>query len=377
MGFRPSELSKLPVSGPFRFESVTPEFRPAPGAQPELPEPRTGQPARLNSLTFRWYPDRGAVIAAFRAGKINIATGLTDADLEGVTDLGAQVSTRSAQLYESFRPNWSPDACSTSVDITTRGPGCPMADPAIRKAVAAAIDTTAIVRSALGDAFRPPATSVAPGAWFYTRQSPPAFDPAKARQILESAGWTDPNRDEIREKDGLKARIEICTTTRQSRLDTVTLVAASLKDVGIDAIPREVDPAGMFAAYDQSTRDTPCALRRGNFDLALQSLTSSIDPSDFFFRYHSSQFEPDGENDARVSNVGIDVALETVKSTVNPAVTRDAMAEFQKIYLDQTVEIPLYFQQIVELQSPKLGNVIGGSTLGGVTWNAADWFVKG
>jgi ABC-type transport system substrate-binding protein len=218
---------------------------------------------------------------------------------------------------------------------------------------------------------------VSPQEWYYTRQAAPVFDPAKARQILQAAGWIDANRDGIREKDGLMARIEICTTTRQARLDAATLAAASLKDVGIDAVPREVDPADMFAAYDRSNRQTPCGLRHGNFDLALQSLTSSIDPSDYFFRYHSSQFEPDGENDARVSNVGIDVALDTVKSSVNAAVIRDAMAEFQKIYVDQTVEIPIYFQQTVELHAPKLGNVVGGSPLGGITWNAADWFVTG
>jgi ABC-type transport system substrate-binding protein len=133
----------------------------------------------------------------------------------------------------------------------------------------------------------------------------------------------------------------------------------------------------MFATYDRSGTATPCALQRGNFDLALHSLTASIDPRDYYFKYHSSQFEPDGQNDARINNVGIDVALETVGSSVHPAVIRDAMIEFQEIYVEQVVEIPMYVSETVELRAPKIGNVVGGSPLGGATWNVADWFVKG
>jgi ABC-type transport system substrate-binding protein len=133
----------------------------------------------------------------------------------------------------------------------------------------------------------------------------------------------------------------------------------------------------MFATYDRSSSATPCALQRGHFDLALHSLTSSIDPRDYYFKYHSSQFEPDGQNDARVNNVGVDVALETVTSSVHLAVIRDAMIEFQEIYVEQTVEIPFSVSETVELHGPKAGNAFGGSPVGGATWNVADWFVKG
>ena len=107
-------------------------------------------------------------------------------------------------------------------------------------------------------------------------------------------------------------------------------------------------------------------MQRGNFDLAIHSLTSSIDPGDYYFKYHSSQFEPDGQNDARVDNVGIDVALETVTGSVHLAVIRDAMIEFQEIFVEQVVEIPLYFSETVELHSPKVGNVRRRLTRGGL-----------
>jgi ABC-type transport system substrate-binding protein len=61
---------------------------------------------------------------------------------------------------------------------------------------------------------------------------------------------------------------------------------------------------------------------------------------------------------------------------VDFAVIKDAMAEFQQIYVEKTVEIPLYYRKQVELASPKVGNFFANPTQAGLTWNAVDWFVK-
>jgi ABC-type transport system substrate-binding protein len=53
------------------------------------------------------------------------------------------------------------------------------------------------------------------------------------------------------------------------------------------------------------------------------------------------------------------------------------MAEFQKVYVEKTVEIPLYYRKNVDLASPKVGNFFANPTQAGPTWNAVDWFVKG
>jgi hypothetical protein len=49
----------------------------------------------------------------------------------------------------------------------------------------------------------------------------------------------------------------------------------------------------------------------------------------------------------------------------------------QEIYVAQAGEIPTYVSETVELHAPKVGNAVGGSSVGGATWNLADWFVKG
>ena len=65
------------------------------------------------------------------------------------------------------------------------------------------------------------------------------------------------------------------------------------------------------------------------------------------------------------------------RDIVDFAEIRDAMADFQRIYVEKTVEIPLYYRKNVELVGDKLGNFFANPTQAGPTWNAADWYVAG
>jgi peptide/nickel transport system substrate-binding protein len=385
-GFRPDEIANLPVSGPFKFESVTPQAELRLARNDNFQNSRTGQPANLDSVVFKWYGDPDAMIAGFRNGEIDVAFDLQDSDIPKVQDLGDQVSAIPALLYEFLRPNWSPaDAvndelgvggCSRNAAVQDRGEGCPTADPALRAAIAYAIDKNEINTRLLGGNAQVANTNISPSAWFYADQPPTTYDPERAKQILADGGWTDSDGDGVVEKDGTKAKIELCTTNRQVRQDTLALISSWLKAVGIDSVINPVAPSDIFADYNEGTVDTPCILARSNFDLAEHAFSSSIDPLGNYFSYHSSQNRPTGANDAQVSNPDVDKALDDVKNNVDFNLIRDAMASFQKAYVEQTVEIPLYYRKNVELANPRVGNFFANGTQVGSTWNGEDWFVQ-
>ena len=386
-GFRANEVADLPVSGAFKFESVTPLAELRLAKNPNYTSFATGKPAHLDSLIFKWYGDADLMIAGYSAGEVDFATDLQDSDLPKLANLPPeQVSAIPALTYEFLRPNWSEGpfdettqvgGCSRNPIVQDRGDLCPMADPAVRSAIPYAIDKDEINTRLLGGLVQIANTSITPSAWFYADQPPATFDPEKAKQMLEDAGWTDSDNDGVREKDGTKLKIELCTTTRQVRIDTLGLIADWLADVGFEAIPNPVPAADIFADYNEATVDTPCALSKSNFDLAEHAFTSSIDPLGNYFNYHSSQFEPNGANDAQVVDSGIDDALDAVKDNVDFGVIKDAMAEFQQIYAEKTVEIPLYYRKQVDLAAPNVGNFFANPTQAGPTWNAVDWYVKG
>jgi peptide/nickel transport system substrate-binding protein len=385
-GFELDKIADMPVPGPFKYESVTPGQELRLARNDNYTNARTGAAALLDNVIFKWYGDPDAMIAGFRGGEIDIAFDLADSDIPKVQDLGEQVAAIPALLYEFLRPNWSPaDAwdeatgtggCSRNPAVADRGTGCPTSDPAVREAIAYAIDKNEINTRLLGGNAQVANTNISPAAWFYADQPPVNYDPEKAKQILADAGWADSNGDGIVEKDGTVAKIELCTTTRQVRQDTLALISQWLKAVGIDSVINAVDPSNIFADYNEGTNDTPCILSRSNFDLAEHAFSSSIDPLGNYFSYHSSQNRPDGANDAQVNNPDVDKALDDVKNNVDFSIIKDAMATFQKAYVEQTVEIPLYYRKNVELASEKVGNYFANGTQVGSTWNGEDWFVR-
>ena len=356
-----ADMPNVPVSGPFKFESVTPgqEIRMVRNDQYKNAE---GRSAYLDGLIFKWYADPDVMIAGYQAGEYDLAKDLQNADLPKVQHLGDVVRRKTALSYELHRPNW---------DSPVFG------DPAVREAYRHAIDKNEINTRIVGGSASVTDLAISPETWYFagaTELTP--FDPDQAEAILDEAGWTR-GADGVRAKDGVRAEVTLCTTLAQYRQDTLALVAAWLEDIGIAATVQPVDSSDIFATWNESTDETPCNLAHGNFDLAEHGFTSALDPLGNYATYHSSQFEPDGSNDARVSDPTVDAALDAVRSSVDFKVIRDAMAEFQAAYIEKTLEVPLYYRDEVWLVNPKIQNFTGNPSSVGPTWNVADWYVTG
>ncbi|HUQ78051.1 MAG TPA: peptide ABC transporter substrate-binding protein [Patescibacteria group bacterium] len=375
VGFRASEIAKVPVSGPFRFDAVTPGTEIRMTRNPNDRNRSTGKPPHLDGLVWKWFADADTVVAEYRAGRIDVAPSIPDTLLPKVADLGRQVSTTGSQTYEVLRPNWSATTCSTDAELGNRGSGCPLADAELRRAIAQAVDRTAIIKDVLHGIVDPAVTSVAPAAWFERDLPPAPSGPDRARTTLDAAGWLIA-RDGARAKSGLTARIELCTTTDSVRQATAAAIATSLKAVGIQTVVHAVEPEVLFADAESAPPGAGCVLTRGDFDLALHDLPSVVEPLDAFFADHASQISPNGANQAAVSDPTLDAALGTVRNSADLTVIRDAMAEFQRVYVDRTVEIPLYTRRSVGLVAAKLGNRVASPFRAGLTWNVGDWFVK-
>jgi peptide/nickel transport system substrate-binding protein len=382
-GFAPDDLSTLPVSGAFSVGSWRPGVDLTLVRNPFYRSLATGLAPHLDRIVMRMYPDPDSLIDAFIAQEVDLAfgAGVEDVATMASRGLGIEIIAPSDLRYEVLRMNWGSGStdeavggCSRSPDIQGRGAGCPTADIAVRRAIELAIDKESINEEIFDGNLEVATSIVTPAAWFYSEQAPVAYDPAEAEEELTTAGWVDANGDGVRERDGLAAEIELCTTGPQARISVAEQIAAALAPVGIRVHVTVAPSTEMFAPYAGAADDTPCALSRGNFDLALAEGTSAIDPI-VYLDYHSRRIEPNGRNVARIDDPEIDAALDTIVNTVNFVEIKDAMAMFQRRYAEIVAEVPLFFQKQVEIHADRLGN-FWSNIAGSSTWNVADWFIR-
>ena len=279
----------MPVSGAFKFESVTPQQELRLAKNPNYTSFSTGKPAHLDTLIWKWYGDADLMIAGFKAGEVDFATDLQDSDIPKVQDLGDQVSAIPALLYEFLRPNWSEgpfDAttkiggCSRNPAVQDRGTGCPMADPAMREAVA--------LRDRQERDQHPAPGRHRPGRQHEHLPRRLVLRGPDPGDVRPREGQVDPRRgrlegsggDGIREKDGLKAKIELCTTTRQVRdrhpRPDRRLAEGRRHRGGLE--PGRLDEH--LRRLQRGDRGHPVrASRRSNFDLAEHAFSSLDRPA--------------------------------------------------------------------------------------------------
>jgi len=333
-----------------------------------------GHAPYLDKLIFKYYGDAASMVQGFRAGEIDMAMDLSDSDIPQLTDVPQdQQLIQDALFNESnyFNNKRFKEKFGDQDGIT------------IIKAIMKAIDVDAVIAGPMNGTVTRAASFVSPLQWFFKQEpTPPPADPAGAAAMLDAAGWTV-GSDGIRAKGGKKLEIEYCTTNRQYRADSITLVASQLKKIGVLADVK-VKPAqpDVFGGWNQVPADQDCNTSHGNFDVVMHGFTSSTDPTGAYLVY-SSKGNPDipphnGGNETRISIPAMDAAWDTVNTSLDPNQVKDAMGTIQDIYADpnqNTFEVPFFNHRNVWLVSPKVHNFVGNPSTATGNWNAFDWWI--
>jgi peptide/nickel transport system substrate-binding protein len=174
------------------------------------------------------------MVQALKSGQIDFADDLNPTlfnALEGEDNIGTNAAAPST--FNNFAWNFgSPD-----MPNDTHNPA--LEDLTVRQAVAYGTDLQAIVDSVFqGDALVGTTVTLPSSPWHY---DPPAedlytYDPEKAKQILDDAGYVDTNNDGIREDPdgGQPLEFNIVTLNSSSGSnDTGKLMQGWMQDIGI------------------------------------------------------------------------------------------------------------------------------------------------
>jgi peptide/nickel transport system substrate-binding protein len=174
----------------------------------------------------------------------------------------------------------------------------PTDDPNVRRALVYATDRQSIAET-IFNGFSPTAYGpLSSGTLGFDKTLADTFpfDPAKARQLLEEAGWFAENGDGIRKKAGQTLRLDGYLMTWGLIPEVGTLLQAQLRNVGIDLQNRTVAyPAALDAARQSQHHLIPFIL-------------SNTDP-DILRTFFHSQNTPNGFNWSKIEDPELDRLL--------------------------------------------------------------------
>lgn len=245
-----NDLLGSTCTGPFVVESYAPEE--------ELVVVRNnnywGEPALLDRITFRFYPDETTRALALQNREVDL---IIDVPL-GILD--------SVEAQPGVKVVRAPVGNNTIFYIARRtadGEDRVLADSQLRRAVAHSINKEAYVRVLGGNAeviphIAPPAVL---GEYADLVKGIP-YDPEQAAQILDEAGWTRDGDSGVRTKDGQPLTVTIIYD--RVELTTAEFVQGQLREVGFDARVEQLDSGAYREATSNGTYDIDISVPNQN-----------------------------------------------------------------------------------------------------------------
>lgn len=218
-----------------------------------------------------------------------------------------------------------------------------LADVRVRRAIAYAVDRDAIVAHLRRGLARPAVGILPDVSWaFASDVREYAFDPARARALLDEAGYPDPDGD------GPAPRLRL--TLKVSTNEFIRLQAAvlqqDLRAVGIDLDVRSYEFATLYAD-----------VLRGQFQLFTLQWVGVSDPDMLRRVFHSGQAPPVGFNRGHYQNAAVDALIDRATVATDDDTRREAYAEAQRTIADDVPYVSLWYKTNVAVARPDLRGV--------------------
>ncbi len=284
--------------------------------------PFAWRPPWLDTVVLRTFSSQDAALDALDRGQID---GIANLSTGGLARVGRnhEVATYAASTYEyaELIMNLRPDAPLFQ-------------DVQVRKAIAMAIDKTAIIRDTLhGQAHAEDGPTPHAITWAYDAATqPPGYDPAGAGKLLDADGWLMQTNG-VRAKNGSPLAFNLTVSADLSPYQRVAeKVAMDLSRIGVDANVQPVSTAALIHDY----------LSPRTFDMVLIAFDNGPDPDVFAF-WHSSQEHPGGFNFTSMKrNVFIDKYLEDGRSALDLPTRVKAYNRLQEQFAKDVPAVYLY-----------------------------------
>jgi peptide/nickel transport system substrate-binding protein len=266
-------------SGPFRFVSWAQNREIRLAANPDYYD---GAP-RIREVRFKVVPDDTVRVLELRKGTIHLLQNDMEPavlrTLEGDPRFLVQKRQSTNYAYMGFNLR---DPILRSLKV--------------RQAIAHGIDREAIIEHLLGGLAVPATGVLSRLHWACeTKVATFAYDPQKAKRLLDEAGYVDPDGP------GPATRFSLIYKTSQNELRRRIgeAIQGLLGGIGIEVKMRSYEWGTFFSD-----------IRKGNFQIYTLTWVGIADPDIYYYIFHSQNVPPNGANRGAYANPQVDRLLE-------------------------------------------------------------------
>jgi peptide/nickel transport system substrate-binding protein len=247
-----------------------------------------GPKPKIDEIYFMYFTNSDTMVQDLKAGNIDGCVNLTPSQMklfENEPDIEAKAIAIDGFNELGFN-------CYDSADSKAHPA---LRDPNFRVALSWAVDLDKLVKTVWLD-YTPPGTTIIPPNYYSDPDwhwEPPAdvkysYDPDKAEQLLDEAGYKDSDGDGVREYKGkpielsLIARVESVMSQQEAKL-----IAGWFKNVGIKVRIEVMDEGALMDRQYEYTGDTFTP----NYDMFLWGWYLDYDPGSMLSYFTKAQIE--------------------------------------------------------------------------------------
>jgi len=233
--------------------------------------------------------------------------------------------------------------------LTLNSQSPPLDNVKVRQAIAYAIDRESLIKNLLLG-FGKIAHSIIPEeSWAYSAGQTYSYDPARAKKLLDEAGFPDPDGDGPRMRFQKPISYKLAGTNIAGR-QYAGVIQNSLKEIGV---PVEIETPEQNTLFDE--------LRRGNFQIAYsQWVGGNQDPIFYKDLFASSEIPTQtrpSRNRSRYSNKELDALLDEAVNTFDRQRGRELYQKIQDIVSRDVPVILMWYESNIVIAKKNVQNI--------------------
>jgi peptide/nickel transport system substrate-binding protein len=318
----PTGFGSNPVgTGPFKFQDYVTQDHVALVQNPGYKWGPTAfgapGPAKLKNLNFKILLDPTTRYNALQAGQVQMAMNLAPNDIQTV---------RKSPGFTHYNMPSTGHPYGYPINVT-KGP---TDDIRVRQAILYAVDQDTLNKTVLSGAYEAAHNVLTPTTPGYNKadDSLYAYNPAKAKSLLDQAGWTAGGSG-TRTKNGQPLELEILIQSSNGFDLPTQYVVGQLKAVGISAKTTSQPFLTAAASYNQGVQNLSAIFYYNNDPYLLKNLVGS------------DQIKS-GFNWAHYNNPSVDAAIAKANTTVDDASRTTQYEQITNTLMQDAIFLPLW-----------------------------------